>query len=174
MKLRVMPVAAALALITFAACNNDDDNNDNNAINSTDQAYVTKAALSNTAEISSSKLADSISTDAAIKAFAEKMISDHTHAQDSLKLIASQLGLYAPDSLDAEHVQAAAMLKMLTGIAFDSAYIHAQVTDHQSTVALFQSEATSGNNSTVKGFEAQYIDAIQMHLNMADSLAAKY
>ena len=172
MKLRVMPAAAALALVMFAACNNN--NNDNNAINSNDKTYVTMAAMSNFAEISAAKLADSVSTDANIKDFALKMITDHSKAQDSLKLIAGQLGLYAPDSLDAAHVQAAAMLRTMTGRAFDSAYVHGQVTDHQSAVALFQSEATNGNNPTVKGYEAQYIDVIQMHLMMADSLAMKY
>lgn len=173
MKLRVMTAAAVLALLTFAACNNDDDDN-NNAVNANDQSYVTMAAMSNYAEISSSKIADSISTDNSIKAFAQHMISDHTKAQDSLQLIAGQLGLYAPDSLDAVHVQQAASLRTLSGRAFDSAYIHGQVTDHQSTVALFQSEATNGNNPTVKGYETQYIGGIQMHLVMADSLAVNY
>lgn len=179
MNLKVLPLALILAVATFAACSNDDD--DNNAVNSTDRDYVTKAAMSNYAEISAARLADSMydldpsSHDADINAFANMMIMHHQIAQDSLQTnVAQPLGLNAPDSLDAAHVQMAAMLRTLSGRAFDSAYIHGQVTDHQATIDLFQTEAASGNNNTVKAYEAQYIDVIQMHKAMSDTLAAKY
>ncbi len=180
MKLRVLPLALVLAVATFAACNNNDDDN-NNAINSTDRDYVMKAAMSNYAEISAAQLADSMykadpsNHDAEINSFANMMIMHHTMAQDSLQTyVAQPLGLNAPDSLDAAHVQMAAMLRTLSGRAFDSAYIHGQVTDHQATIDLFNTEAASGNNNTVKSYEAQYIDVIQMHKAMSDTLAAKY
>ncbi len=174
MKGKVMPLAAIVAAVTFiAACNNNND--DNNAVNTTDKDYVLKAALSNTAEISAANIALSKSTDDSVRMFAQMMVTDHGKAQDSLKQVASQLGLYAPDSVDAAHAQEAAMLQaMPAGRAFDSAYTHGQVTDHQVTLALFQNEASAGNNGTVKGYEAQYVDVIQMHLTMSTSMAAKY
>lgn len=180
MKLRVLPLAVILAAATFAACDNDDDDN-NNAINTTDRDYVMKAAMSNWAEISAAKLADSMydldpaSHDAEINAFANMMIMHHQMAQDSLQdYVATPLSLYAPDSLDAAHVAAAAMLRTMSGRAFDSAYIYGQVADHQATIDLFNNEASNGNNSTVKDYQAQYIDVIQMHKAMTDTLAAKY
>ncbi len=175
MNVRVAPLAAALALVMFASCDkNDDDNNNSSTINGMDSSFTTMAAMGNYAEISASKLADSISTDAGILEFANKMIADHQKAQDSLQLIAGQLGLYAPDSLDAEHVMKAAMLRMLSGTAFDSAYIHAQVADHDKTISLLQDEKNNGKNSSLKLYVDTYLPAVEMHSEMADSLAVKY
>ncbi len=167
--------AVSLAVFVFAAffaCKKD--NNNSNAVNTSDKQFVTTAAMGNFAEISAGQLALTKTSDSSVQMFAQKMITDHTKAQDSLKLIAGQLGLHAPDSLDAAHVQMAAMLSQMSGRAFDSAYVHGQVTDHQNTVTLFQNESGNGSNSTVKSYVTTYLPAIQMHLMMADSLATKY
>ncbi len=68
----------------------------------------------------------------------------------------------------------AAMLSAMTGRSFDSAYVHGQVTDHQTAVTLFQNENISGNNTKVKTYVNNYLPVIEMHLMMADSLATKY
>ncbi len=165
--------AVSLAVFVFAAffaCKKDNSN----SVNANDKQFVTMAAMSNFAEISAGQLAVSKTSDMNVQMFAQKMIGDHTKAQDSLKLIAGQLGLNAPDSLDAAHVQMAAMLSAMSGRAFDSAYVHGQVTDHQNTVTLFQNETSNGSNSKVKTYVNTYLPAIQMHLMMADSLAKNY
>ncbi len=165
--------AVSLAVFVFAAffaCKKDN----NNSVNATDKQFTTMAAMSNFAEISAAKLALSKTSDMDVQMFAQKMITDHTKAQDSLKLIAGQLSLNAPDSLDAAHVQMAAMLSAMSGRAFDSAYVHGQVIDHQTAVNLFQNENSNGSNSKVKTYVTTYLPAIQMHLMMADSLAMKY
>ena len=173
--MKVKAVSLAMLLFTaFFACKKDNNTNNNNVVNANDKQFVTTAALGNYAEISAGQLALTKTSDMTVQMFAQKMITDHTKAQDSLKLIAGQLGLYAPDSLDAAHVQMAAMLSQMSGRSFDSAYVHGQVTDHQNTVTLFKNESSSGNNSTVKGYVNTYLPAIQMHLMMADSLATKY
>ena len=138
---------AVFVLAAFCACKKVDNNS---PVNANDKQFVTMAAMSNHAEISAAQLALTKSTDATVQAFAQKMITDHTKAQDSLQLIAGQLGLYAPDSLDAAHVQIAAMLSAMSGRAFDSAYVHGQVTDHQTAVNLFQNENSNGSNNKVK------------------------
>lgn len=171
MKMKVMSFAA-LALVALFACNKN--NNNNNAVNANDKTFVTMAAMSNYAEISAGQLAVTKTADPMVSAFAQKMITDHTNAQDSLQMLAGQLGLYAPDSLDAAHVQMAQTLSALSGRAFDSAYVHGQVTDHQNTVNLFQNENSAGSNAQVKTFESVHLPIIQMHLMMADSLAASY
>ncbi len=170
MKLKVMPLVA-LSLAVFFACKKNDNNN---AVNANDKMFVTTAALGNHAEISAAQLALIKTSDPMVQAFAQKMITDHTKSQDSLQLIAGQLGLYAPDSLDAAHVQIAAMLSAMSGRAFDSAYVHGQVTDHQATVSLLQNENTNGSNTKVKSYVTNYLPPVQMHLMMADSLAKNY
>src|SRR5206468_3368718 len=100
--------------------------------------------------------------------------ADHTAAQASLKNIAAKYGLTAPDSVDAAHAAEAAQLALLTGRAFDSAYIHGQVTDHQATIQLFQTETNSGNNTDLKTFADTTLPKLQMHLVRADSISARF
>ena len=171
MKVNVM-LLAVVCVAAICACNKN--NNNNNAVNANDKTFVLMAALSNYAEISAGQLALTKTADPNVQMFAQKMITDHTKSQDSLQLIAGQLGLNAPDSLDAAHVQMAAMLSTMTGRAFDSTYVHGQVTDHMATVNLMQTESTNGNNSAVKSYVTNYLPPVQMHLMMADSLAKNY
>ena len=170
MKVKVVSLAV-FVFAAFFACKKD---NNSSPVNANDKQFVTMAAMSNFAEISAAKLALTKTSDTSVQMFAQKMITDHTKAQDSLQLIAGQLGLYAPDSLDAAHVQIAAMLSAMSGRPFDSAYVHGQVTDHQTAVTLFQNENSNGSNNKVKTYVNNYLPVIEMHLMMADSLATRY
>lgn len=130
--------------------------------------------MGNTAEVQAAQLALTKSTDAAILNFANTMIVDHTAAQNSLKSIASNYGLTPPDTVDAAHKEMALILSQLSGRAFDSTYIHGQVVDHQSTIQLFQTEGTSGNNTNFKNFADTTLPKLQMHLDSANSIASHY
>ena len=175
MKRRVMPLAIVCAFALFASCDKNDDNDNNSTtVSASDSAFTPMAAMSNYAEISAGQLALTKSADTAVLAFANKMISDHTHAQDSLKLIASQLGLNAPDTVNAEQAAVAAQLKLLSGRAFDSAYVFSEVDGHVKTIALLNNETVNGTNTRLKTYVTTYLPAVMMHKEMADSLATKY
>ncbi len=173
MKVKLMALSALMAAGCLCACNNDDNNN-TTMVNATDSTYVIMAATSNTAEIDASNVALTKSGDTAIQHYAQMMIADHTLAQTDLKTLAAKHGLTAPDSLDAYHVALKTQLYLLSGRAFDSAYITNQVVDHQKTIALFQTEVNSGNNADLKNFANSKLPTLQMHLDHATMLAAQY
>ena len=174
MKVTLMALTGLLAVACFCACNNNDNSDTNNIVNSTDSSFVLNAGMGNTAEISAANLALSKSTDTAILNFANMMKADHTAAQTSLKNLAARYGLTAPDSVDAAHAAEAAKLTLLTGRAFDSAYIHGQVTDHQATIQLFNTEVSNGNNNDLQNFADTTLPKLQMHLDRANSIASRY
>lgn len=174
MKVTLLALGGLLAAASFCACNNNDNSDTNNITNSTDSMFVMKAGMGNTAEIQAAQLALTKTADTAIVNFANMMIADHTAAQASLKNLAAKYGLTAPDSVDAAHAQMKMDLSMLNGRTFDSAYIQGQITDHQATIQLFQTESSNGNNGDLKNFSDTTLPKLQMHLDRADSIAARY
>jgi putative membrane protein len=172
MKVTLMALTGLLAVASFCAC---DKNNDNNpALNATDSSYVMMAGMGNTAEIQTSQLALTKSTNEGIRSYAQMMITDHTNAQNELKTIVTKYGLTVPDSVDAAHAATAALLTTLTERAFDSAYIVNQVADHNASITLYETERNNGRNADLKNFATGKLPALQMHLMHADSLAANY
>jgi len=169
MKINVVLLGLALLL---GACDRDDDNP--NGINANDRDFVMKASMGNFAEVDAGILAASKATNEGIRDFGNMMAKEHTDAQNKLKPIAADLQLPAPDSLDAAHVALKAKLSTLTGRAFDSVYIHSQVADHHTTIDLFEKESRSGANKQLREYANNLLPNLNMHLHMADSLAAEY
>src|SRR4051794_5160863 len=99
-------------------------------INPQDIGFVHLATLGNTGEIALGQLAADSSQTPEIKAFGQKMVSEHGTSLGELESIASNLGIPTPDTLDSRHVQLINQLKNLKGRSFDSLYIYSQVADH--------------------------------------------
>jgi len=169
MKVQLIYPATLFALMAIGACRKS--NSEHSNVGNRDKDFMNKAAYANQGEIAEAKLATAKDSTGPVRVFAMTMISDHTTAEQDLGNLADSLhvGLpQGPDPADAPFMQ---MLQSLNGHAFDTAYVHAQVTDHQKAIALFQGEADSGENVSVKAYAAKYLPKLQMHLMMADSLS---
>jgi putative membrane protein len=168
--------AGVAALMLLFSCNKNDtqsnmsDNNPSNA----DAGFMQMAAYGNMDEISLGNLASTKATDAPVKEFGMMMATDHLHSEDELNVLAKNKGVTLPGNPDQAHQDMKAQLEKLSGRAFDSTYIHAQVNDHKNTVTLFQAEISDGKDQDVKNFAAKYLPIIQQHLHKADSLAKKF
>lgn len=162
----------ALILISsffFFSCSKKTDNNE--TISTQDRTFMMQASAGNTAEIQAAQLADSISATTAIQAFAQMMISDHTTAQNDLKTLGTNISVPVTDSVDAMHQSMMDSLRMMSGRAFDSVYTLRQIADHQTAIAQFQQEINSGNRTEVIDYANKYLPKLQMHLQVADSIA---
>lgn len=161
-----MKLYAVMAIALVAGCMKDDEHHD-------DQRFVLKASMSNMAEIDAGQLA-TMRGSSGIAMFGQMMVTDHTAAKNNLKTLAAKYSMYAPDSLDAEHVMLKNQLLTLTGRAFDSVYVHSQVRDHQKTIDLFQDQVNHGDNQELRNYASSLLPHLNHHLHMADSLAAFY
>lgn len=158
------------ASLTFFACKKSKSNN-TQTLSSQDQAFISKASLSNTAEIQAGGLADSTSDTATIRAFGQQMVTDHTTAQNDLKTLGGNFNVSVKDSVDSMHSSLINTLRGLSGRMFDSVYIMSQIKDHQAAISDFQNEINEGNQSNVINYANKYLPKLQMHLQMADSIA---
>lgn len=135
-----------------------------------DVRFIMAASAAGQTEILASRMADTHTQSANVKAFATTMINDHTQANNQLLALAKKDG-YTVSSTPTEGQESAlSQLEPLKGADFDKAYAAMMVKDHRGAVALFQSESTSGNNKDIQSFATQTLPVIQHHLAMATSL----
>jgi putative membrane protein len=133
--------------------------------------FVKEAAISDMFEIDSSKLAQA-QADAKTKAFAAKMVIDHTETSTELKALVSSGKVKAelPASMDDTHQKKFDKLKALKAADFDKQYDSDQVAAHKNAVSLFERYAKDGENADLKAFAAKYLPHLKDHLKMAEDL----
>lgn len=142
--------------------------NGSHQANSATQEFVTKAAIGGMFEIQSSQIALQKSQDHDIRTFAQKVIDDHTKADDKLKSLAK--GENLPSTLDNEHLQLLTKLRGESGSQFLDDFKQAQVSAHQEAIDLFQSYAQSGTDQPIKQFAQQTLPTLKQHLQMAQEI----
>jgi len=83
-------------------------------------------------------------TSRAVKEVAQRMVRDHSGANDRLLALGKKVGMSPPDKLDEEHRAMGANLEYMSGAQRDHAYIQGQIIDHQKTAQLLEYEIGSG------------------------------
>lgn len=140
------------------------------SVSSADRKFATTAAMSGMAEVELGRLATERGASDAVKQFGQRMVDDHTKANDELKQWAATAGVTLPTALDAKHQALVARMSGLSGAAFDKAYAKEMVKDHTKAVQLFQREADRGTDAGLKSFASSKLPTLQEHLQMARSL----
>lgn len=136
------------------------------------QTFANAAAASDAFEIASSRLALTSSSSAAVKRFAQTMITAHTGSTAKLKTAAGGAApAITPDpTLTADQQTALAGLQGKTGKTFDEAYIAAQTDGHQKTLDTLRAYAATGDVPALKSFATTMSPIVAAHLNMAKAL----
>jgi putative membrane protein len=135
-----------------------------------DQKFVEEAANGGMMEVAVGHLAQQKSSNDAVKQFGEKLVQDHTKANDQLKEAASKAGITVPATLDSKHQSKVDKLSSLSGDAFDKAFAKDAVKDHEKDIKLFKKEAENATNPGIKEFASSTLPVLQEHLSMAKGL----
>jgi putative membrane protein len=146
------------------------NHSDNDTTKSPDHAFVTEAAMGGMAEVDLGRLASSQASHEKIKAFGQRMVTDHGKANDELKALASSKRVSVPASIDAKHQAMHDRFAKLSGAAFDRAYVRDMVADHKKDVAAFEHESMSGKDTDVKAWAAKMLPTLREHLRMIEEL----
>jgi putative membrane protein len=146
-------------------------NTNTSTLSSSDQKFMMEAATAGMEEVELGRLAATHASSDAVKQFGQRMVDDHSKANDELMQIASTKGVTLPTALDDKHKADVTKMSQLSGAAFDSAYVkEAGVKDHNKAAKLFQGEADKGKDADLKAFAAKTLPTVQDHLRMAQEL----
>lgn len=138
-------------------------------LSSSDRKFIEEAARGGVSEVELGKLAAQKGSSTEVKEFGQRMVDDHSKANQKLQQLASQKGATAPNEMDAASRREYDKLQKLSGAGFDQEYIKAMVQDHQKDVKDFQKEEKSAKDADLKTFVSTTLPTLEEHLKLAQS-----
>jgi putative membrane protein len=136
-------------------------------------AFIEKAAVGGLMEVEAGNLTLQKTKKNQIKEFAERMIKDHTKANNELQTLAAGLGVKLPDALPSAEQSHLAAMKQMMDNEYDENYMDMMVNDHSKTIDLFNGASRFGN-AVISSFAKKTLPVLMEHNKMAvtlDSLA---
>lgn len=138
-----------------------------------DKKFATKADEGNIGEASLGQMAAGKATNADVKAFAQRMQTDHTNANNELTSWAQSKGVTLPTQPNADDQKMSDDLSKKTGAAFDKAYMEAMVKGHDKTVAAFKDAQKTVKDPDLKAWIDKTLPTIEDHDKSAHDIAKK-
>jgi len=144
----------------------------------TDPQIAAIVVAANQVDIDAGNLALKKSKSEAVKAFAQRMVTDHTAVNQSAVALVTKLKVTPEESdaskgLTAGGVEARAKLDALEGAAFDNAYVDNEVAYHQAVIGVLDSKLIpSATNAELKSTLVGVKPAFDAHLQHAQQIQA--
>jgi len=134
-----------------------------------DHQFLTKAAEGGMAEVALGRLAEKSGSNTCVKQFGERMVTDHSKANDQAKSLAAQKNITLPSSMNTKDESTYRSLSSKTGSDFDKAYMSDMIEDHRADIAEFRQEANSGTDPDIKAWASKTLPTLEEHLKLAES-----
>ena len=160
--------AAGLCLVANVQAADETKTSTESKLSANDKKFVKKAYKGGMTEVESAKMAKDKAKNDATKDVAEHMITDHGKANDRLMEIAKE------ENLDLSKVEAKPA--KMTGDDFDKEYLTMLKKDHETTIAMFEKEASdtgAKEDSDVVKFAKDTLPTLKEHLKMVEDALAK-
>lgn len=134
--------------------------------------FVKKAGAGGAAEVEIGKLAAEKATSPEVKAFAQRMVTDHTKANKELMAAAQAKNLEVPTE---PGMMEKGMMEKLeyekAGPKFDHAYMKHMVSDHKKDIELFEQASTDQNvDPEFRALAKKTLPTLQSHLRQAQEI----
>ena len=143
------------------------------ALSSNDSHFLMEAAQGGQAEVKLGQLAAERAASSDVKQFGQRMVDDHTRANQELMRIAGNKNVDLPQQPNAEQQETYDRLSKLSGAAFDRAYMSDMLKDHEKDVADFDKTSKQASDTDVKAFATQTLPTLQEHLQIARTISSK-
>ena len=134
-----------------------------------DETFVSKVASAGMAEVELGKMAVEKASNAEVKKFAQRMVDDHSKANDELKTLAANKHMTLPDGPGPQHKAMVDRLSNASGAAFDRAYMQMMIADHRQALNDFRLAAKAAKDADVKGWAAKTLPTIEEHVKLAQT-----
>jgi putative membrane protein len=145
----------------------------------TDPQIAHIVVTANQVDIDAGKLAESKGSNAEVKAFGKRMVTDHTGVNEQAVALVKKLGVKPEDNPTSESLKKGGEenlknLKELKGAAFDKAYVDHEVAYHEQVLnAVDKTLIPNAKNAELKSLLEKTRPAFVAHLDHAKQIQAK-
>jgi len=161
-----LAVASQMATLTYAA--DHSTSAQSTTLTKADSKFITDAAEGGLMEVRAGELAQQKGQSADVKALGQRLVTDHSKANDELKQLASSKGITVASQLPDHHQK---MLDKLSNASdFDKAFKDMAVKDHKKDIKEFEHALKKSNDTELKAWISKTLPNLQEHLRMAEQL----
>lgn len=126
-----------------------------------DKSFMMSAAKGGMMEVEAGKVAAQNGQNADVKKFGNRMVTDHSKANNELMALAKEEGVSLPGAKSPPKWKS------------DKDYMDMMVKDHEKDLSEFQAEAQNGTDADLKKFADKTSKIIAKHLQMAKDIDGK-
>lgn len=135
--------------------------------------FALDVAQNGLARVDLGQLAARKGSSSEVKQFAQRLIADHTEANNELKQIAVSKSITLPTEVKPQQKVTYARLLQLSGAEFDREFISVMLENHDESVKNFQEMADRGTDAEIKAFAAKVLPTLQEHLRAAREMNSR-
>ncbi|MCI0379337.1 MAG: DUF4142 domain-containing protein [Gemmataceae bacterium] len=139
----------------------------------TDTDFLVKAVSTGIFEVKISEQATKNANDTDVKAFAQKLATEHKQLNQNLLKHAQQTKTAVATDLAKDKQARLDQLGKLTGAAYDREFMKQNIEGHEASVKLFKNQSEKGQIAELRKFAQEVLPTIERHLKEARAIAAK-
>ena len=134
--------------------------------------FVKKAANGGLFEVQMGDTASKKATNQQVRNFANRMVTDHSAANQMLHAAVQGLNVTIPSTLEKQYQDQINRLSKVKANEFDKEYMNQMVKDHEKDVSEFEKAEKNLPAGALKTWVSATLSTIKKHLDMAKSIVA--
>lgn len=161
---KFLPAAAILALAVplMAAPHHDHEPSE----------FMRNANQDNLVEIELGHYAAHHAISHEVRDLGSEIADDHSKANDALQHVAEHIGVHLRDHLNDDSRHEVDRLEHLHGEAFDHAFVHKMIEDHQKDIDAYEHARKNAEHREVRHYAADQLPTLHHHLDSARATEA--
>jgi putative membrane protein len=129
--------------------------------------FLRKAVSGGKMEVELGKLAVERAASETVKEFGQKMVDDHSKANQELMQIINNSNLNVSEEYLEEHQEHVRTMGARTGIDFDRNYMRLMVKDHMEDIRAFEDAAQNHPDEQVRNWAERTLPVLRQHFDLA-------
>lgn len=151
---------------------NQGTGNQGGALAAQDRTFAMQAASGGMLEVQLGQLASQKAANAQVRSFGQRMVTDHSQANQRLMQVAQNKGLTLPTEMMPEHRAHLDMMSPLSGAEFDRMYMSHMLMEHNKDISNFEQQTRNGQDGDLRSFAQQTLPTLLQHRELAQSIAS--
>jgi putative membrane protein len=135
-----------------------------------DRKFIEDAAEGGMMEVQAGQLAASKATDPNVKNFADKLVKDHTNANNELVQLANSKHVELPAGPSRSQRKDIEKMGKFSGKDFDKHFVAMGVKDHEKDIKKFEKASAKAKDPQLKAWIDKTLPTLREHLAMAQKL----